>query len=235
MEQFTIHPLFGGSEVHLFTITNQTFWMAMAILGTFLVLVVGSRGRALVPSRMQSVAEVTYTFVHSMIEDITGKQGLVFFPYIMTIFTFVVFANVLGLIPYGFATSSHFAITGTLAILVFVSVTVIGFVRHGVGFLKLFWVTAAPLPLRPFLAVIELISYFVRPVSHSIRLGGNMMAGHAVVAVFAAFAAVAMITPLSIVGITAIYALDLLAAFVQAYVFTILTVVYLNDALHPGH
>ena len=230
-----LHPLFGGDKIHWYTPTNQTLWMAVAILCIFVLLVVGSRGRAIVPTRMQSAAEVAYGFVYKMVEDITGKEGLKFFPYIMTIFMFVVFADVLGLIPAGFATTSHFAITGTLALLVFFSVTVIGFVRHGLGFLQLFWVTAAPLPLRPFLAVIELISYFVRPVSHSIRLGGNMMAGHAVIEVFAAFAAVALISPLSVVGIAAMYALDLLAAFVQAYVFTILTVVYLQDALHPKH
>lgn len=235
MHQFLIKPLFGGDIVHWYTPTNQTLWMGIAILCVFLLLVVGSKGRAIIPSRAQSVAEVAYGFVYKMIEDIAGKEGLKFFPYVMTIFMFVVFSNTLGLLPIGFATTAHFAVTGTLAILVFVSVTAIGFARHGLGFLQLFWVTAAPLPLRPFLALIEVISYFVRPVSHSIRLGGNMMAGHAVIEVFAAFAAVALISPLSVMGITAMYALDLLAAFVQAYVFTILTVVYLKDALHPKH
>lgn len=235
MEQFTIHPLFGGHEIHWYTPTNQTLWMAIAVLCIFVMLVVGSRRRSIVPTRLQSIGEVTYGFIYKMVEDITGKEGLKFFPYVMTIFMFVVFCDVLGLIPGGFATTSHFAITGTLALLVFFSVTIIGFVRHGTGFLGLFWVSAAPLALRPFLAVIELISYFVRPVSHSIRLGGNMMAGHAVIEVFAAFAAVALISPLSVIGIAAMYALDLLAAFVQAYVFTILTVVYLQDALHPHH
>ncbi|WP_102225546.1 F0F1 ATP synthase subunit A [Acidimangrovimonas sediminis] len=235
MAQFAMKPLFGGDTIHWYTPTNQTLWMAIAILGVFLLLVVGSRGRAVIPSRAQSVAEVAYGFVYKMVEDIAGKDGLKFFPYVMTIFMFVVFANMLSLIPASFATTSHFAITGTLALLVFFSVTIIGFVRHGLGFLGLFWVTAAPLPLRPFLALIEVISYFVRPVSHSIRLGGNMMAGHAVLEVFAAFAAIALISPLSVIGIAAMYALELLVAFVQAYVFTILTVVYLKDALHPHH
>ena len=122
-----------------------------------------------------------------------------------------------------------------LAMAVFLTVTVLGFVKNGASFLGLFWVSSAPLALRPVLAVIEIISYFVRPVSHSIRLAGNMMAGHAVIKVFAAFAAIAAISPLSVVAITAMYGLEVLVAFIQAYVFTILTCVYLKDALHPHH
>ncbi len=235
MEQFTVHPLFGGTELHWYTVTNETLWMAIAVLAIFALLVLGSRGRALVPSRTQSIAELAYGFVHRMIEDVAGKEGLKFFPYIMTIFMFIVTANMLALIPLSFSIMAQFAITGVLAIAVFVSVTVIGFVRHGFGFLKLFWVDAAPAPLRPVLAVIELLSYFVRPVSHSIRLAGNMMAGHAVFEVFAGFAAVALISPVSVVAIAGMYVLELVVAFVQAYVFTILTVVYLKDALHPQH
>lgn len=235
MEQFTVHPLFGGTELHWYTVTNETLWMAIAVLAIFALLVLGSRGRALVPSRTQSIAELAYGFVHRMIEDVAGKEGLKFFPYIMTIFMFIVTANMLALIPLSFSIMAQFAITGVLAIAVFVSVTVIGFVRHGFGFLKLFWVDAAPAPLRPVLAVIELLSYFVRPVSHSIRLAGNMMAGHAVFEVFAGFAAVALISPVSVVAIAGMYVLELVVAIVQAYVFTILTVVYLKDALHPQH
>jgi F-type H+-transporting ATPase subunit a len=142
-----------------------------------------------------------------------------------------------------FTTTSHIAVTAVLALLVFLTVTVVGFVRHGFGFLSLFWVSAAPLPLRPVLALIEVISYFVRPVSHSVRLMGNMMAGHAVMKVFAAFAPMIalsvglgiLVTPLSILAIAAVYALEVLVAFIQAYVFTILTCVYLRDALHPHH
>jgi F-type H+-transporting ATPase subunit a len=178
-----------------------------------------------------------------MVEDVAGKDGLVFFPYIMTLFLFILFANMLGLLPMAFTTTSHIAVTAVLAMLVFLTVTIVGFVRHGAGFLSLFWVSSAPLPLRPVLALIEVISYFVRPVSHSIRLAGNMMAGHAVVKVFAAFAPMIilstgiglLVTPLSILAIATIYALELLVAFIQAYVFTILTCVYLKDALHPHH
>jgi F-type H+-transporting ATPase subunit a len=153
----------------------------------------------------------------------------------MTLFMFIVMANFLGLLPMSFATTSHFAVTIVLAMLVFLTVTIVGFVKNGLGFLGLFWVSSAPLPLRPILALIELISYFVRPVSHSIRLAGNIMAGHAVLKVFAGFAAIAVVSPLSVVAITAMYGLEVLVAFIQAYVFTILTCVYLKDALHPSH
>lgn len=235
MEQFTPRPLFGGEELHWYTITNVTLWMAIAVAVIFALLVLGSRGRALVPSRTQTMGELAYGFVHSMIEDIAGKEGLKFFPYIFTLFLFILTANLLSLIPYSFSVMAQFAVTVLLAVTVFLTVTVVGFVRHGAGFLKLFWVDAAPGPLKPVLAVIELLSYFVRPVSHSIRLAGNMMAGHAVFAVFAGFAVVALISPVSVLAITAMYALETIVAVVQAYVFTILTVVYLNDALHPGH
>ncbi len=153
----------------------------------------------------------------------------------MTLFMFIVSANFLGLLPLSFSTTSHFAVTVVLALLVFLSVTVLGFVKNGAAFLGLFWVSSAPLPLRPILAVIELISYFVRPVSHSIRLAGNLMAGHAVIKVFAGFAALTIVSPVSVLAITAMYGLEVLVAFIQAYVFTILTCVYLKDALHPSH
>ncbi len=235
MDQFLVKPLFGGDELHWYTPTNATLWMALAVLGVFLLLVAGTRRRAVVPSRLQSVAELSYCFVYRMVEDVTGKEGLRYFPYVMTIFMFIVFANMLGLLPYAFTTTSHLAVTGVLAVLVFVSVTVLGFALHGMSFLRLFWIDAAPLALRPVLALIELISYFVRPVSHSIRLMGNMMAGHAVMKVFAAFAAIAVISPVSVLAIGAVYALETLVAFIQAYVFTILTCIYLRDALHPHH
>jgi F-type H+-transporting ATPase subunit a len=170
-----------------------------------------------------------------MLEDICGKEGVKFFPYVMTLFMFIVCANFLGLIPTSFTTTSHFAVTIPLALAVFLTVTVLGFVKNGAAFLGLFWVSSAPLALRPILAIIELISYFVRPVSHSIRLAGNVMAGHAVIKVFAGFAAVAVISPVSVLAITAMYGLEVLVAFIQAYVFTILTCVYLKDALHPSH
>ncbi|MCI2394185.1 F0F1 ATP synthase subunit A [Aliiroseovarius sediminis] len=236
MDQFEIKPLFGGDNLGLFTPTNQTLWMVLAIVGVVVLLVVGSRGRAIVPTRGQSVAELAYGFVYKMVEDVAGKDAVKYFPGIMTLFMFILFANVLGLIPTSFTPTSHIAVTGVLALIVFVFVTVLGFVKNGAGFLGLFWVTAAPLALRPILAVIELISYFVRPVSHSIRLAGNLMAGHAVIKVFAGFAAaLGLFSFLPILAISAVYALEVLVAFIQAYVFTILTCVYLKDALHPSH
>jgi F-type H+-transporting ATPase subunit a len=235
MDQFIVKPLFGHGDVGMFTITNVTLWLALAILAIFVMMVLGTSRRAVVPGRSQSVAELAYGFVHKMVEDVTGKDGLKYFPYIMTLFMFIVTANFLGLIPMSFTTTSHFAVTVVLALAVFLTVTILGFVKNGASFLGLFWVSSAPLALRPILAIIELISYFVRPVSHSIRLAGNVMAGHAVIKVFAAFAAIAVISPLSVLAITAIYALEVLVSFIQAYVFAILTCVYLKDALHPHH
>ncbi|UWQ22988.1 F0F1 ATP synthase subunit A [Jannaschia sp. W003] len=237
MDQFIVKPLFGeaGDAVHWYTITNATFWMALAVLCVVLLLIIGTRGRAIVPSRAQSTAELAYGFVYKMVEDVTGKDAIKFFPYIFTLFLFILFSNFLALIPASFSPTSHIAVTAVLALAVFLTVTIVGFVKNGAAFLGLFWVSSAPLALRPVLAVIELISYFVRPVSHSIRLAGNIMAGHAVLKVFAGFAAIAAIAPLSVLAITAIYGLEVLVAFIQAYVFTILTCVYLKDALHPSH
>ncbi len=235
MDQFIVKPFFGEGEVHWYTITNSTFWMAMAVLAVAAMLVFGTSRRAVIPTRMQSVAELAYGFIYKMIEDVTGKDGVKYFPYIMTLFMFIVFSNFLGLLPLAFTPTSHIAVTIVLAMAVFLAVTILGFAINGIGFLSLFWVSAAPLALRPILAVIEIISYFVRPVSHSVRLAGNMMAGHAVIKVFATFAAASIIAPVSVVAISTIYALEVLVAFIQAYVFTILTCVYLRDALHPSH
>jgi len=242
MDQFNVTPLFGGDELNFYTVSNAALWMALAVLAATLLFVMGTRGRAIIPTRIQSIAELAYGFVHKMVEDVAGADALKFFPYIFTLFLFIVFSNFLGLLPMAFTPTSHIAVTAVLAMAVFLTVTIVGFVKHGVGFLGLFLVSSAPLALRPILALIEVISYFVRPVSHSIRLAGNMMAGHAVIKVFAAFAPLILIsgigiavTPLSIIAITAMYGLEILVAFIQAYVFTILTCVYLKDALHPAH
>ncbi len=235
MEQFTLRPLFGGDTIHWYTPTNATLWMGVAILVIVLLLVIGTRRRAIIPSRTQSIGELAYGFIYKMVEDVAGKDGVKYFPYIMTLFMFIVVANFLGLIPMSFSTTSQMAVTVVMALMVFITVTLIGFYKHGLGFLKLFWVSSAPALLRPVLAIIELISYFVRPVSHSIRLAGNVLAGHAVIEVFATFGAIGLIAPLSLIGIIAMFGMDVLVAFVQAYVFTILTCVYLKDALHPAH
>ena len=235
MDQFIVKPLFGAGEVHWYTPTNVTLWLALTALAAIALLVLGTRGRAIVPNRAQSMAEMAYGLVYKMIEDISGKDGLRYFPYVLTLFMFVVFANLLGLLPMAFTVTSHIAVTGVLAMAVFLGVTAIGFIKNGAHFLDLFWVRSAPLAVRPILAVIEVISYFVRPLSLSIRLAGNMIAGHAVIKVFAGFAAIAAVAPVAIIAVVGMYAFEVLVAFVQAYVFTILTCVYLKDALHPSH
>lgn len=242
LDQFKIEPLFGDGPIHWYTPTNATLWMALAALAIILVFVVGTRGRAVVPTRVQSLAELAYGFIHKMVEDVAGHDGVKYFPYIFTLFLFILFVNYLGLIPGSFTPTTHIAVTAVLGFGVFLAVTILGFVKHGAHFLGLFWMTDSPLILRPVIAVIEVISYFVRPVSHSIRLAGNIMAGHAVMKVFAAFAPMILIsgigivvTPISVLAIAAIYGLEFLVAGIQAYVFTILTCVYLKDALHPGH
>jgi F-type H+-transporting ATPase subunit a len=242
LQQFEVHPLFGEGPIHWYTITNATVWLLLAALAVIGVFVLGSAGRKLIPSRLQSVGELGYDFVHNMVVDVTGEDGAKYFPLVMTLFLTIAFSNMLGLLPGSFSPTSHIAVTAVLGFGVFIFVTLLGFYKHGLHFLGLFWMKDSPLILRPIIAVIELISYFVRPVSHSIRLAGNIMAGHAVMKVFAAFAPMILIsglgvlvTPVSVLAIAAIYALEVLVAFIQAYVFTILTCVYLKDALHPGH
>jgi len=235
MDQFIVKPLFGGDHIAWYTVTNVTLWMAIAVVVIAAVFMLGTRRRAIVPSRSQSVAELMYGFVHNMVEEVTGHEGVKYFPYVLTLFLFILFSNLLGLLPGSFTTTSHVAVTVVLAMMVFLGVTVLGFIKHGIGFLGMFWVTSAPLVIRPILAVIEVISYLVRPVSHSIRLAGNMLAGHAVIKVIAGFATLAVASPVVIGAVTAIYALEVLVACVQAYVFTILTCVYLRDAVGDGH
>lgn len=242
MDQFIVKRLFCDpahedctSNIGTFEITNVTLWLGLTVLAVIALMVLGSRGRAVIPSRLQSIGELIYGFIYKMVEDVTGHDGVKYFPYVMTLFLFILFANLLGLIPMSFTTTSHVAVTVTLALMVFLGVTILGLIKNGIGFLGMFWVSSAPLALRPVLAVIEVISYFVRPVSHSIRLAGNLMAGHAVMKVFAGFASMAVISPVAVGAVTAIYGLELLVAVVQAYVFTILTCVYLKDAVGGAH
>ena len=242
MDQFIVKRFFCDaahadctSNIQWYEITNVTVWMALAVLAIVALMVFGSAGRATIPSRIQSVCEMIYGFIYKMVEDVTGHDGVKYFPYVMTLFLFILFSNLLGLLPMSFTTTSHVAVTVTLALLVFLGVTILGLVKNGIGFLGMFWVSSAPLALRPVLAIIEVISYFVRPVSHSIRLAGNLMAGHAVMKVFAGFASMAVISPVAVGAVTAIYGLELLVAVVQAYVFTILTCVYLKDAVGDAH
>ena len=238
MDQFVVKPLFGAAEMGPLTITNSTLWMAIAVGLIALVTVWGTRGRALVPSRMQSVAELLYGFVRQMVQDVVGEEGMKYFPYIFTLFSFILFCNILGMIPGAFTPTAHIAVTAAMAFTIFVVVTAIGFLKHGTHFFEFFWPKEAPGWLRPVLCVIEIISYFVRPVSHSIRLGANMMAGHAVLKVFAGLFAMVIaagLGPLAVLPMTAMVgmtALEFLVAAIQAYVFAILACVYLNDALN---
>ncbi|MCA8883935.1 MAG: F0F1 ATP synthase subunit A, partial [Rhodobacteraceae bacterium] len=158
MDQFIVKPLFGHGDVHWYTPTNVTLWLALTVLAITALLVLGTRESKIVPGKSQSIAELAYGFVYKMVEDVAGKDGVKFFPYIMTLFMFIVFANFLGLLPMSFTTTSHIAVTAVLALAVFLTVTIVGFVKHGVSFLELFWVSSAPLPLRPVLALIEVIS-----------------------------------------------------------------------------
>ncbi len=245
IHQFAITNLvefgqFGGTTI---AFTNQALFMVLAVIGVtaFLLLSTGSRG--LVPGRMQSMAELTYEFVAGMLREAAGPEGMRFFPFVFTLFTFILFCNMLGMVPYFFTVTSHIFVTATLALLVFFTVIIFGFYKHGFGFLKLFVPSGVPAPLMPMIIAIEVISFLSRPISLSVRLFANMLAGHITLKVFAGF--VVSLSAFGFVGVIgailpllltiALTALELLVAFLQAYVFAILTCMYLNDALHPSH
>jgi len=202
------------------------------------------RPQALVPGRAQSVAEISYGFIHSMVRDAAGEEGVKrFFPFVFTLFTFIFMANMLGMFPYWFASTSQIVITATMALMVFLTVLIYGFYKNGLKFFKLFVPSGVPIVILPLVVAIEIISFLSRPVSHSVRLFANMLAGHITLKVFASFVTmlgafgvagwVGAVLPLALT--VALTALELLVAFLQAYVFAILTCIYLNDALHPGH
>ena len=216
--------------------TNSALFMLLgtALVGIFMLL--SMRGRALVPNRSQSITEMSYEFVAGMVRDNAGSEGLKYFPFIFTLFMFILFVNLLGLFPYSFTATSHIIVTLALGVAAVTIVTIIGFVKHGTGFLKLFAPDGVPGWLYPILIPIEVISYLVRPFSLAVRLFANMVAGHMVLKVFASFVVLMGVfgfIPFSLM--IAINALELLIAFLQAYVFALLTSIYLNDALHPHH
>jgi F-type H+-transporting ATPase subunit a len=196
-----------------------------------------------VPGRLQSIAELSYEFVANTIESTAGKAGMKFFPLVFTLFMFILVANIIGLIPYTFTVTSHIIITAALALLVFLTVLVYGFYKNGLGFFRLFVPKGIPVYILPLIVFIEVLSFLSRPISHSVRLFANMLAGHITLKVFASF--ITLLGGLGIAGIAgatlplamvvALTALELLVAFLQAYVFAILTCIYLNDAIHPGH
>jgi F-type H+-transporting ATPase subunit a len=230
----------GAAEIHF---TNSALFMAITVVGIWALLVGGTSARALVPGRIQSIAELSYEFVANTIQSTAGKEGMRFFPLVFTLFMFILVANVIGLVPGTFTVTSHIVITASLALLVFFTVIVYGFYKHGFGFFRLFVPHGIPIYILPLIVFIEVLSFLSRPISHSVRLFANMLAGHITLKVFAGF--VTLLGGLGIAGIVgatlplilvvALTALELLVAFLQAYVFAILTCIYLNDAIHPGH
>jgi len=230
----------GGLD---FSFTNASAFMVAtaALTGAFLYF--STAGRSLVPTRLQSVAEMAYEFVASMLKDAAGAQGMKFFPLVFSLFMFVLSANLLGLFPYFFTVTAQIIVTFALALLVIGTVLVYGFYKNGVGFLKLFVPSGVPAVLVPLVVLIEVISFLSRPISLSVRLFANMLAGHITLKVFAGF--VASLSAFGVVGVAgavlplamtvAITALEFLVAFLQAYVFAVLTCMYLNDAIHPSH
>ena len=235
MHQFEIKrlipfELFGVDA----SFTNSALFMVIAGCLITLFTVYAMHSRALVPTRIQSVAELSYSFVANMVRDNVGTDGMKYFPFIFTLFMFVLTLNMLGMLPYSFTVTSHIIVTFALAALIFLGVTVIGFWKHGAGFLKFFVPEGVPVVLLPLLVVIEVISYLTRPISLSVRLFANMMAGHTMLKVFGAFVvALGFLGGWAALGfMVAFTGLEILVAFLQAYVFAILTCIYLNDALH---
>lgn len=245
IHQFQINKIFtlghiGGQEI---AFTNSSAFMVAAVAIITLLMLGGSAAARLVPGRMQSLAELSYEFVSDTLRSSVGEEGMKFFPLVFSLFMFVVVANLIGIIPYTFTVTSHIIVTLMLALIVFLTVLIYGFWKNGLKFFKLFVPHGIPIYILPLIVIIEVISFLSRPVSHSVRLFANMLAGHITLKVFAGF--VASLGTLGAVGwagavlplamTTALTALELLVAFLQAYVFTILTCIYLNDALHPGH
>ena len=234
LEQFKIEPLIplhiGGLDV---SFTNSALFMTIAVVLITALLVLGTKRGALVPGRWQSVAEMSYEFVADMVETNAGHGSEPYFPFVFTLFMFVLFANFLGLIPYSFTVTSHIIVTFALAAAVFIGVTIIGIAKHGVHFLRLFVPEGVPFILLLLLVPIELLSYFIRPFTLAIRLFANMLAGHTMLAIFGGFAAsVGFLAIFPVALDVAILALEVLVAALQAYVFAILTCLYLRDALH---
>ncbi len=228
----TVAPIeIGGINASL---TNSGVFMILTVIAVSVFLVFGMRGRSIVPGRWQSMAELSYEFIAGMVRDNVGSEGRGYFPFVFTLFMFILFGNLIGLIPYSFTFTSHIIVTFAMAAFVFIGVTIIGIVRHGFHFFTFFMPKGVPMIMAPILIPIEVLSYLSRPVSLSIRLFANMMAGHTMMKVFAGF-----VIPLGIIGgwapltvDVALSGFEFLVAFLQAYVFTILTCLYLNDAIH---
>ncbi len=231
----------GNTEI---AFTNSAVFMLIAVVGLTLFLVAGSARGAAVPSRLQSAAELSYEFVANMVRSTAGHEGMRFFPFVFTIFMFVLCLNMFGIIPYAFTVTSHIIITAALALTVFFTVLIYGLISHGLHFFNLFVPKGVPIYILPMIVAIEILSFISRPISHSVRLFANMLAGHIALKVFGGFI-ILLGGALGAIGwaggvlpfamIVALTALETLVAFLQAYVFAILTCIYLNDAIHPGH
>jgi F-type H+-transporting ATPase subunit a len=243
IHQFDIHRIIplniGGWDV---SFTNASLFMVLAVLVTFAFFMVATRTRSLVPTRLQSVAEISYEFVANMLRDSIGKEGMKFFPFVFALFIFIFVCNMLGMVPGAFTVTSHIVVTAALAAIVFLTVLVVGFAKNGLHFFKLFVPSGVPIYVLPLVTLIEIISFLSRPISHSVRLFANMLAGHITLKVFGGFVVMllgagsySILAPLPLAFAVALTALEFLVAFLQAYVFTMLTCMYLNDALHPGH
>lgn len=246
IEQFEIHDYFPVVKIagHQIAFNEAAIYMLLAVVLIAALMLGATAGRRLVPSRMQSVAEVLYEFVAEMIRSTAGDQGLKFFPLVFSVFMFVLITNLVGLIPLSFSVTSQIVVTASLALLVFFTVIINGFWQHGLRFLKLFAPSGVPVFILPLIVLIEIMSFLARPVSHSLRLFANILAGHVTLNLIGSFVAM-MIAGFGVIGwfgatlplvfAVALFALELLVALLQAYVFAILTCIYLNDSLHPGH
>ena len=239
MHQFEVYRI--GPEINLGTVnlsfTNASLFMIISAITILFLLFLGTKKKLLIPSKIQLITEISYTFVAKMINDTAGSGAKSFFPFIFTLFMFVLFCNMIGMLPYSFTVTSHIIVTFMLAATVFIGVTIIGFIKHGIKYLELFVPKGVPIILLPLIIVIEIISYLSRPVSLSVRLFANMMAGHTMLKVFGGF-----VISLGLLGgwlplsfSVALTGLEILVAFLQAYVFAILTCIYLNDALNLHH
>lgn len=237
LDQFKIIELIpikiGGIDA---SFTNASAFMLIAVAGVTAFLTFSMSSRSLVPGRWQSMAEMSYQFIANLVRDNVGTEGRQYFPFIFTLFMFILFANVLGMIPFAFTVTSHIIVTLALALVVFIGVTVIGIVKNGVKFLGLFAPSGVPVFVLPLLVPIEIVSYFVRPVSLSVRLFLNMMVGHTMLKVFAGFVVLLGIWGVAPLLFIAVFiGFEIFVAVLQAYIFTVLSCLYLNDALHPHH
>jgi F-type H+-transporting ATPase subunit a len=236
LAQFEIHPL--GGPIHIggldVSFTNSSLWMVIAVAAITAFMLLGTRQQAIVPGRWQSLVEGMYDFVSNLLKENVGNEGRKYFPFVFSLFMFILFANLFGLLPGAFTVTSHIIVTAAMALFVFVMVTIIGIIRHGFHFFSYFVPKGAPLWLMPLMIPIEVLSYFIRPLSLSVRLFANMVAGHVMLTVVGGFVFALGIwagwIPLAFV--TVLFGLELLIACLQAYVFTILTCIYLNDAIH---